>query len=488
MKNLPPFFSGLLLLASCSHGGRFLASSSPLNPPQLNNLLEASEIILKDVEDARFSDYCVSYLKELETNIDTMSATGVVQPELKQNAEALFKASWEIRNRLHKRLPEFDKDCAHQLVGTFRQFRFLEDYFLEVSRNVEDKMPSEIKFQEQPIPMVDNDIPYYSFLAAPDIKLEAGDVLISRGMSFISGMIARLGVRPTHFSHLIMVHEDADTKKLQTIESYIGVGVGTYDIDYALKNENVRILWLRPKDKETGKKAASQMAELLKRKKKIRYDYAMNFDDPSRMSCSEVIKAGYQMVNSEIQVPYYPNMILDNSDLVRRLKLVHGETFEPGDMEIDPRFELMGEFRDIRLTRDARQKDAIMSAVFNWLENKNYGLKDNAESYLAGSVIFAARKTFLWPLIQKTLKIEDFSKEIPPRMLRTVQIMNTLGAVLLEELKKKDAEFESLHGVPMTYMDFAKTLEEMREEDLSLYQNKKTRKLAKIHKLIRPRK
>ena len=486
MKNVTPFFSVILLLTACSHGGRYLASA-PLTPPQLDNLVEASEVILRDVEDARFPQYCVGYLKELETSIDAMSAIGGVQLELKQNAEVLFKTSWEIRNRLHKRLAEFDQDCAHQLVANFRQFRFLEDYFLEVSKGVEDKIPSEIKFQEQPIPMVD-DVPYYSFLSAPGIKLEAGDILISRGMSFISGMIARLGVRPTHFSHLIMVHEDAETKKLQTIESYIGVGVGTYDMSYALKNENVRILWLRPKNRQLGKEAASKMAELLKQKKRIRYDYSMNFNDPSRMSCSEVVQAGYQMVNSEIKVPYYPNAILDNSDLVRRLKLVHGETFEPGDMEIDPRFELMGEFRDIRLTRDARQKDAIMSAVFDWLENKNYVLKDNAESYLAGSVIYAARKTFLWPLIQKSLKIEDFSKEVPPRMLRTVQIMNTLGAELLEELKKRDAQFESKNGVPMTYMDFAQTLEEMRVEDLTLYQNKKTRKLAKIHKLIRPRK
>lgn len=487
MKNLTPFLSGILLLTACTHGGRHLASA-PLSPPHLDNLLAASEVILRDVEDARFPQYCVDYLKELETNIDSMSATGGVGQDLKQNADALFKASWEIRNRLHKRLSEFDKECAHQLVASFRQFRFLEDYFLEVSRNVEDKIPSEIKFQEQPVPMLETDVPYYSFLSVPDIKLEAGDILISRGMSFISGMIARLGVRPTHFSHLIMVHEDSESKKLQTIESYIGVGVGTYDMDYALKNENVRILWLRPKDREMGKKASLKMAELLKQKKRIRYDYSMDFEDFGRMSCSEVVKAGYHMVSSEFKVPYYPNEILDNSDLVRRLKLVHGETFEPGDMEIDPRFELMGEFRDIRLTRDARQKDAIMSAIFNWLENKNYVLKDNAESYLAGSVIFAARKTFLWPLIQKTLKIEDFSKEVPPRMLRTVQIMNTLGAVLLEELQKKDAQFEAKNGVPMTYMDFAQTLEEMRVEDLSLYQNKKTRKLAKIHKLIRPRK
>lgn len=488
MKNLTPFLTGILLLTACTHGGRHLASSN-LVPPHLDNILPASEIILRDVEDARFPQFCVSYLKELETNIDSMRVALSVQQDIKQNAEILVKRSWEIRNRLHKRLSEFDKDCAHQLVATFRQFRFLEDYFLEISQNVEDKIPAEIKFQEQPVPMLDKNIPYYSFLSDQVVKLEAGDILVSRGMSFISGMIARLGVRPTHFSHLIMVHEDAETKKLQTIESYIGVGVGTYDMNWALKNENVRILWLRPKDQELGKQASSQMAKLLNQKKKIRYDYSMDFKDPSRMSCSEVVSAGYQMASAdEFKVPYYPNEILNNSDLVRRLKLVHGETFEPGDMEIDPRFEIMGEFRDIRLIRDARQKDAIMSAIFDWLENKNYVLRDNAESYLAGSVIFAARKTFLWPLIQRTLKIENFSKEVPPRMLRTVQIMNTLGAVLLEELKKRDTEFELRNGVPMTYMDFAQSLEEMRVEDLTLYQNKKTRKLAKIHKIIRMKK
>jgi hypothetical protein len=206
------------------------------------------------------------------------------------------------------------------------------------------------------------------------------------------------------------------------------------------------------------------------------------------MSCAEVSQVAFQLASeNKFRIPFYPNTIIGATSLIQRLKLVEGETYEPGDMEIDPRFELVGEFRDLRLTRDSRQKDAIMTAMFDWMENKNYYLQDNFKSRMAGGPIWLARKTFLWPLVKKTLKITEFSKELPRNMLTTVTLVNEVGALLLEELKARDKQFEEQYGVPMSYMDFYKALEEMRVSDLELYKNKKTRKQAKIHQLLRPK-
>jgi hypothetical protein len=125
-----------------------------------------------------------------------------------------------------------------------------------------------------------------------------------------------------------------------------------------------------------------------------------------------------------------------------------------------------------------------MTAVFDWLEKKNYVLKDNMKSKMAGGIIYDVRRTFMWPLVKKMLKLSDFSKEIPRNMVRTTALINQLGEVMLTELKKRDEAFEKVHGVPMSYMDFYKALEEMRMEDLKRYQNKK--KEALFHKFIRP--
>lgn len=488
MKNLTLAFPVLFLISSCAQVQRNIASAS-LKTPDLTHLKLASEQILTDVQDYQFAPVCVTYLRDLEKKIDAMDFRKIPQAELLADAEEVAKRSWEIRSVLHSRLNEFDKECVLQVQSNFRQFRFIEDYLLELSRKVTHKTPADIDFQKQAIPMKENES-FYEFNQNGDEKLHSGDLLITRGVSFLSGMIARLGQRSTQFSHVVMVHEDSETKKLKTIESYVGVGVAFYDMDYALKNENARILWLRAKDTRIGEKASELMGALVKerlaQKNPIKYDYELNFNDPKTMSCAEVSQVAFQMAsNNEFKIPYYPNVIAGAKSIIERLKLVEGDTYEPGDMEIDPRFELVGEFRDLRLTRDSRQKDAIMTAIFDWMEERNYVLVDNMKSRLAGGLIYDVRRTFMWPLVKKVLKLDDFSKEIPRNMLRTVTIINQLGAEMLKELKARDEKFEKDAGLPMSYMDFYRALEEMRSEDLKLYENKKTRKQAIIHKYLR---
>lgn len=487
MKIYHLILPSVLVLSSCIHMGRRTASG-PLSPPKLDNLHQASEYILADVEDYQFPLNCVPYLKELEKNIDALDVRTI--PLSSVDAEKITKNSWLIRSTLHARLGEFDKDCALQVQASFRQFRFIEDYLLELSRKVSHLTPKDIDFQKQPVPMKNRSAPFYEFRTNNGDKLEPGDLLITRGVSFLSGMIARLGTRSTQFSHVVMVSQDPKSGELKTIESYVGVGVAFYDMDYALKNENARILWLRAKDKNLGRIASEKMNKLVQErldaKNPIKYDYELDFADPKTMSCAEVSQVAFQMAsNNQFKIPYYPNEIAGAKSIIERLQLVEGETYEPGDMEIDPRFELMGEFQDLRLTRDSRQKDAIMTAIFEWMTKKDYELKDNTKSRLAGTLIYDVRRTFMWPMVKKLLKLDDFSKEIPRNMIRTVTIINQLGESLLIELKERDLAYEKKHGVPMSYMDFYRELEEMRKSDLALYKNSK--KESKFHKLIRPR-
>src|SRR6185437_13450607 len=102
----------------------------------------------------------------------------------------------------------------------------------------------------------------------------------------------------SQFSHVVLVHVDQATGKTETIESYVGPGAGIYDIDYALKNENVRLLLLRPKDPTMGARAADFMYEKVRDAvaagQPIPYDYGFDFQDHSSLSCAEVAEWGYQ--------------------------------------------------------------------------------------------------------------------------------------------------------------------------------------------------
>jgi hypothetical protein len=473
------------------------------NPPDIFKLgfLKASKQILKDVKSSKFnSNECSLYLKDLEEQINLISVTKFTEGQIEKDALEIVQTSWLIRSSLHKKLSSFDETCVRQVQANFRQFRFIEDYLMEHITKVEDISPgkqdpkriypkrTELEFAKQPVPMKDTSFPYYVFhqVKSSEInKFSAGDLLIARGVSFLSAMIARLGRMGTQFSHVVFVTEEPETKKIKTIESYVGIGVSSYEMDDALKNENARLLWLRPKDAEIAKKASDLIYERVKSGPQIYYDYALDFNDPETMSCAEVAQVAYLMADSQFKIPFYPNEISGAKSLLEHIGINGGTTFEPGDMEIDPRFELLGEFTDLRLTRDSRHKDAIMTKMFEWMDHKNYELHDSFTSKMAGGIIYSARRTFMWPLVKKLLKIDDFSKEIPRKMVRTVALLNQIGDELLAVVQEKDIEFKAKHGWPMTYLELYKTLEDLRVKDEELYRNKKTRKQSKFHKFFR---
>lgn len=484
-----------ILVISCaeSSGVRKVAGANELLPPEISEayFLEAIKQIQEDVASKAFnSKVCVNYLKTVEDETEKLDVRRILRGNLKKEAPHVVEASWEIRKTLHSRLTEFDKECVYQIQSSFQQFRFIEEFLLERLTDVQDMKPEGVDFQKQLTPMLE-DAPYYSLMTVnPNTKVsnaKGGDIFISRGLSFLSAMIARLGVRPTQFSHIVFVYENAD-KKLQTIESYVGSGVAFYDFPYALKNENARILWLRAKDTKLAAKASYELGEYVK-KNRIHYDYELDFDNHDTMSCAEVSRFAYKNVSDgKFILPYYPNEIVGAQTFLDHIGMKGGKTYEPGDMEIDPRFELMGEFRDLRLTRDSRQKDAILSAMYRWMDVEGYILYDSMKSKMAGGIIYSARHSFLWPLVRKTLKLDDFSKEIPRKMLRTVTILNQIGTELLAHVREKDRLFQLKSGLPMSPRHLAKTLEDFRQDDLNFYLKKGTRKQSKFHAWFRPKK
>jgi hypothetical protein len=525
MDKFLSLFSVFIFITGCSFLEGYRQPASSLTPPHFKDgFLVAAESILKDVSAPQFtSEICVNYLKQIEDELDCLNVRKLPKDEILKDGKKISDTSWLIRKKLHDRLSEYNESCVIQIQANFRQLRFIEDYLLERVLGAPSYSPEEISlmdakgeiksnlskkerelltkenkigFQAQPIPMKDVN-PHYilrqSDLTGKAIQLKGGDLLITRGLSFLSAMIARLGHRGTQFSHVVMVNENEQTGELKTIESYVGSGVGFYQMDYALKNENARILWLRPKDKLIAKKANKLIGDYVKEKidsqDPIHYDYGLDFKDHTTMSCAEVSQVAFELAtDGKMRIPFYPNEVIGAQSLLEHIGLTPGETFEPGDMEIDPRFELMGEFQDLRLTRDSRQKDAIMTMMFRWMDEKNYELKDNLKSKMAGGIIYNARHSALWPLVKVALGLEDFSKEIPRKMLRTVTLLKDIGGVLLKEVKEKDLAFEKEHGMPMNYMELYKALENFRKKDLELYSQKKTKKKALFHPWFRPEK
>ena len=452
------------------------------------SLTEWSAQILNDVKQSTWTSQCVQYLTQLGSKLDQLNASSISKSTLRGEAEPLMNNLWSIRLALHDRLSDADDACAHEIRNAFRRFRFFEDFLGEIRFSPQNLDPLKLDFKSQKTP-IDEFTPGYFLQTNGNFDLRPGDLILARGVSFLSGMISRLGDTDSQFSHVVAVTQNPNTQAIETIESYVGVGVQIYDRQTALKNENARLLVLRPKDSALALQASQQMRAYVVQhsgKNTIPYDYALNFNEYTRMSCAEVSKFEFLTAsNGAFQLPERVSLLSRGKDLLSHLGVQSGPTFTPGDLEGDSRFEIVGEWRDLRITRDSRLKDAIFTKIFEWMDQDAYVLHSSTKSWAAGGVIWDVRRTPLWPVVKKVLGLDDFSAEIPRNMVSTVELIGELAGGMLKNLTLRDALHELSTGMPMTYIELYQALEQMRADDSKTYQDSTTRKNSIILKYLR---
>jgi len=308
--------------------------------------------------------------------------------------------------------------------------------------------------------------------------------MLARGVSFVSAIISQISDNKSHYSHVVFTNVDAKTQVPSTVEAYVGSGSKEYDIDFALKNENARLLVLRPKSRELGEKATE--FAMKSAKSRVPYDYQMNFKDYSVMSCVEVAVYSYDKGSNGVEkIPAYPAQLnIKNDKFLSNMALKRGGLITPDDLESDPRFDLVLDWKDYRLVRDSRHKDAILSEMMRWLGDLNYNFHDGPKSLIAKHLVQPSRRTPLWPLVQKLTGAPNIDKEIPKKTLGVMTVLNDVGNTLLVELRKMDGAYIARHKRPMTNYQLREALERFRRVDLEDYN--RFAKKSLIHRFLRP--
>jgi hypothetical protein len=204
------------------------------------------------------------------------------------------------------------------------------------------------------------------------------------------------------------------------------------------------------------------------------------------MSCVEVAVYAYDKASQgKVMIPAQPAKIdVKNTHFLKKMSITPGPMITPGDLETDPNFEMVLEWKDYRLLRDSRQKDALLSEMIRWISELNYDFHDSIASFGAKNIIYPARRTPLWPLVQKMTGAPNIDREIPRKTLGLMKVLSEAGDVLLKELRDKEAAYFQAHQRPMTNQQLRATLEQFRLADLETYQ--KTGK-APLHSLLRAR-
>lgn len=397
--------------------------------------------------------------------------------DVKNRGQEILDQSFEARLALHSMLDILPQECKVKLKDVYLKMRGTEDFVGVHFYPIPQISADTIKYQEEPVPIYEPEAyqPYHvgkKIDPAQKFEFKNGDIMITKGISFVSSTISELAAPKSLYSHIVFVHVDDNTKEVTTIESYVGKGVSIFPIDEALKNENARILVLRAKDSKLAAEAANYMYDkvikLRGQKKIIPYDYELNFADNSKLSCEEVAYDSFKKVSDgKMIIPEIESeILLDDAKFLKRVGVKKGPMMVPTDMETDSRFEIVLDWTDYRVMRDSWRKDALLGEMFRWIDEYDYRIYENVTS-IASKVIWSTRYIpGVWSMMAKLSGIpKDFTKDVPSLTISTMASLKSIGGPLLAAAKKADEEYFQKNGRWMTSNELRVAIDDYRKTE-----------------------
>lgn len=470
----------------------FSCSNTPTRKIASDNIIGIVARINSEVNEFEFSyEGCSSTGRELYASLFELSSQQVIlEYYTNEQLETLLNDSFKIRSNIRTKLYKLDPDhvkannCIKAISDLNRALRYLEDYIIGHLYQT-DSSKEYITLEGEGGYYLKND---ESFKSYEDLR--SGDVILSRGNAYTSAAIARIGANDAQFSHLSFVYKD-EQGQLWTIESHIEIGAVVAPIDVHINQKNSRTLVFRYKDQALAHKAAKAIFEKVKKQsqtgRNIEYDFGMDYKNDDRLFCSEVIYQGFQYVSKEeidiprIKTQFNAGLIsfLNRMGIAVSLDNINTfKTFSPGDIEYDSNFSLIAEWRNPNKLAESRIKDMILTKMFEWMENENYTFYP--------SFAVRSQSNIFW-LLRRTPILKKFADEKFPLNMKTEQLKLFLTLdVVGDAIYHKVLEAQSHQAYAFSPQEMFKLIEQIREEDLRIYNNKKRKSI--FHRWFRQKK
>jgi hypothetical protein len=310
-----------------------------------------------------------------------------------------------------------------------------------------------------------------AFDSGRDLPFQAGDLLLMRGMHHNSAAIARIGDVDSQFSHIAMVHTDADGAQW-VVESLIEEGAIVSPLDRVLHHDLGRCVVFRHKDAALARRAAALMYDVVRRSharwgKRIWYDFTMELDGGSReLFCSKLVHRAFIMASDgKVELPTFNTRFdMTNRDFVDRIGVTARETFAPADIELEPGFDLVAEWRDYRVTSRLRLQDLLMDSLFRWMDEHGYKFREDLPIRLIG--LFGQLSGQLSDEAKQL--VANVVPKVPPNMSRSaikaVAMLHKTAEPLLADLMALERQSIERYGRPLHPREVAAHLEDVREK------------------------
>jgi hypothetical protein len=415
---------------------------------------------------------------------------------LDQDIEKSFETRLALKESFRGREIKTSEDraCFQASADVFKALRYVEDYMIEMRMEKTENAPTEYVNMK-------GDFPYLLVnpLYKDDIKsyedLKSGDVILSRGGAYSSAAIARIGESDFQFSHLSFVYRNPETNSLNTTEAHIEIGAVTAPFEEHLNEKNARSVVFRYNDSEVAKNASEFIYNRVKTQqstgKNIQYDFSMNYKDDSKLFCSEIISTGFHhelpnedyfpMFKSHFQkglVPFLNNIgVPVTNDNITTL-----DVFSPADIQFDPRFDLVMEWRNPKKMEESRFKDFILTKLFQKMEKENYIIDPSLKMDLQSKTFWLLRR---FPIVRKFVE-KKFPLNMTATQMEMFMSLDKIGEAMYKEIEKKSVEADHR----LTPKEVYEILDTYFEKDLALFNKKKSGDMSatpELHQYFHPR-
>jgi len=302
-----------------------------------------------------------------------------------------------------------------------------------------------------------------------NIPFHSGDVLVMRGSAHNSAAIARIGDVDTQFSHTAIVYIDP-TGQHWLVEALIEDGAVINRLDYVLDHNLGRAVLYRFHDQDMAARAAKLAYDRVLASKTgfaphIPYDFTMRLKGRRSLFCAKLVAQAYaDASDGAVKLPAFKTRFdKRNKAFFKSIGVRTKETYAPGDIDLDPRFDLVAEWQDYRITPFLRRQDMIMTKFFEWMETRGWAFQEDL--FIKFIAVFGRLSSYLSDE-SKNLMAAVVPK-VPRNMSRscvaTIAMLHKSAEEVMPALTALDDDHVRMTGFPLHPREMLSHLERLRE-------------------------
>lgn len=400
---------------------------------------------------------------------------GYDREQIKEAAPALMRELFAIRMRLRDRIGEWRakgillRPAEIALRDVFRVARYVSDYLGEIAGDNARLAPGEetrrgfsgTDWNTLVHPLYDNGY---------NIPFRSGDVLLMRGSAHNSAAIARIGDTDSQFSHLAMIYIDPQGKHW-VVEALIEEGAVIKPLEEVLADGLGRAVLYRFKDPVIAAKAGELAHERIMNAatgitRPIPYDFSMRLRGRRKLFCAKLVSQAYaDASDGKIQLPAFKTRFdhAKNRDFFRAIGVTASETFAPGDIDLDPRFELVAEWQDYRVTPRLRRQDMTMTKFFEWMEERGYRFRDDL--FIRIIAVFGRLSSYMSDRARALVasSMPKVPRNMPRSCVAMIVMLHKSAEEVMPALEALDEDQVKMTGFPLHGTELLAHLETLRE-------------------------